>query len=90
MGEKQIIGNMGSIITGLIVVFLGFILVIVLMAQASVVNATTGQVTLANSGIFFGMIFLSLLCVLLGGYLIGKYAEKARKEKQSVFSPPPP
>ena len=90
MSEKQIVGNMGSIIASLIVVLLGFVVVVVLMAQASVVNAVTGTVTLANSGVFFGIIFGSLLCVLLGGYLLGKYVEKMRSEKRIVSPSPSP
>jgi hypothetical protein len=69
--------------------FFGFVVVIVLMSQASAINAVTGSVTLANSGPFFGVIFFSLLCVLIGGYLLGKYMEKSRNEKQGT-SPPPP
>jgi uncharacterized membrane protein len=82
--------NFNIIIAGIIAVFLGFILVIVLLAQASILDATNGSVTLANSGLFFGIIFLALICVLLGGYLVGKYVEKMREERRRDFSPPPP
>lgn len=81
---------MGSIIAGLVVVFIGLLIVIILIAQASVANAVSGSITLANAGLFFGLIFASLIFVLFGGYLVGKYVEKQRNEKNNNSVPPPP
>ena len=91
MRNRNYGSNLGSVIGSLVVVFLGFLLVFVLLAQASIVNLVTGQVTLANSNVFFGMIFGSLFCVMLGSYLMGKYLEKYRREKESnLLTPSPP
>lgn len=81
MGSKQYGTNFSSIIVALILVFLGFVLVIVLMTQANMLDAVGGTVALSNPNLFFGAIFGALFSVLLGGYLIGKYVEKMRNEK---------
>ncbi len=91
MRSRNYGSNLGSVIAGLVVVFLGFLSVFVLLAQASIVKFVTGQVTLADSNIFFGVIFVSLFCVMLGSYLMGKYMEKYRREKESnPLTPSPP
>jgi amino acid transporter len=84
MGSKRYGTNLSSIIGALILVFLGFVIVIVLMVQANMLNTVTGMATLANPNLFFAVIFGALFAVLLGGYLIGKYAEKMRNEKQNI------
>ena len=81
MGSKQYGTNFSSVIVALILVFLGFVVVIVLMTQANILDAVNGTVALSNPNLFFGAIFAALFAVLLGGYLIGKYVEKMRNEK---------
>ena len=72
MGSKQYGSSFGSVIVALILVFLAFVVVIVLMFQADTLD----------TNFLFGAIFGVLLVVLFGGYLIGKYVEKMRNERQ--------
>ncbi len=58
---------------GIGVAVLGFILVAVMMSQAT---------SLENYGQVFSAVILGALMTLIGGYLIGKYVQKGKERKK--------
>ncbi len=58
---------------GIGVAVLGFILVAVMMSQAT---------SLENYGQVFSAMILGALMTLIGGYLIGKYVQRSKEKKK--------
>ena len=75
-----------DLIIGIVAIFMGFILIIVLATQASLINSATGSVTLRSEGlpIFYGAIILAMFSVLLGGFEIGRYVEMEMGKRNKV------
>jgi hypothetical protein len=88
--QKDIGGNLASIIAGVVLIFIGFLPIIILYSQANALTIVAGKTVVPNWGLFFGVTFLALISVLLGGFIIGKYLEKQRNEKHFNAIPPPP
>jgi hypothetical protein len=76
-------GNLGRIAVGTVIIFVGFLLVTALVIQAITIESHIGILYISDIGIFSSIVFLSLILVSFGGFVVGKYVEKRRSNKSS-------